>query len=34
MSNTVMHEYFGGGEILDCNCHNGDSDLVQTPDGN
>lgn len=33
MSNKIMHEYLGGGEILDCNCHSGDSDLVQTPDG-
>lgn len=34
MNNTVMHEYFtAAGEIMDCNCHNGDSELIQTADG-
>lgn len=34
MREKIMHEYLGGDEILECNCHYGDSELVQTPDGN
>lgn len=33
MKDKVMHEYLGSGDILDCNCHSGDSDLVPTQDG-
>lgn len=32
MNNKIMHEYLGGGQILDCNCHSGDSNLVARND--
>ncbi len=33
MENKFVSEFLGDGEILDCNCHDGDSDLMQTTDG-